>query len=135
MTRSTAFVVALIIAGSAPMRLHAQKTKPVAVADTTKKKFVGQWEGTYFSDHSGENALKITIARDTAWKGTIEFTADQPIPPAAMADLAITGSNVTWTQSVMGMSCVSSGAVIGESMKGEIKCGQMSIGFLLKKHS
>lgn len=109
----------------------AQAQRSAAVPDSVKKKFVGTWEGKYFSDHAGENTLKLVIARDTAWKATMDITSDMNLPTSSLASFKVDGNTVTWTQELMGATCESSGVLVAGTLKGEIKCGPGSIGFLL----
>jgi hypothetical protein len=133
MKRSIALALSLALAGTASA--HAQSAKPAAVADSTKKKFVGTWEGSYYSDHAPENALKLVIAHDTAWTATMDVTADHPVPTLQAHAIKVAGNTMTWTVDLMGGTCATSGVLLAGTLKGEIKCGDGSIGFLLHKRS
>src|SRR5262249_14403633 len=102
----------------------AQATpKPPQASLTTL--FVGVWDGRLVPDHGPTGGMQVTIARDSAWKVSIEMAhSDQPIANR-VTDVKTDGKKMSWSQDVMGMTCNSSVIVNGEKMTGEAACGQM----------
>jgi hypothetical protein len=103
----------------------AQATRK-APQDSLSTRFVGVWDGRFVADHGPTGGMQVTIARDSAWKVSIEMAhGDQPIANR-VTDVKADGKKMSWSQDVMGMACTSSVTVDGEKMTGEAACGQMS---------
>jgi hypothetical protein len=133
MMRKTMVILGLVALCASRADAQGAAAKPAAAADSASRKFVGSWEGRYYSDHAPENDLKLVISRDTAWKATMEITSEMNLPIAQMAEFTVEGNNAWWKQSLMGETCETTAALIGGTLKGEIRCGHASIGFVLKR--
>jgi hypothetical protein len=127
MKRRYALIAALVVGGTSPV--FAQQAE--ARADSAAQQIVGSWEGTFESDH-GTGSFRLIVARDTGWKVTAALDMGQEIA-TAISDFKVAGNTVTWTQSLMGMSCKASAVLAAGTLRGETNCGQGAIGYLLRK--
>jgi hypothetical protein len=104
---------------------HAQTTaKPDSDSLTTR--FVGVWDGRFVTDHGPAGGMQVTVAKDTAWKVSIEMAHGDQAIPSRVTSVTVAGKTISWSQDVMGMTCAASATVDGANMTGEASCGQMS---------
>jgi hypothetical protein len=98
------------------------------------ERIVGRWEGTYAS-HGPNGNMTLVVARDTGLKADVTFTADQPFAAGPAGAFAVNGSDVTWTQTLMGFACRASGVLddAGRTLKGDMDCGHAGLSFVLTK--
>jgi hypothetical protein len=130
-----ALVAALAVA--APAYAQHPMTPEHGAAHAAAKpaeRVVGRWEGTYAS-HGPNGNMTLVVARDTALKADVTFTADQPFAVGPAAAFAVNGSDVTWTQTLMGFACRASGVLddAGRTLKGDMDCGHAGLSFVLTK--
>ena len=126
------FALVLLFSAVCVLPAGAQKSQPTP-ADSAKAKFAGTWEGTYQSDHAPDGGMRLTVARDSVWKATLDISADQPIPTREVTDFEVDGNNVYWNQELMGMPCKSSAVLVDGTLKGETNCGHGGLTFTLRK--
>ena len=99
--------------------------KPDAKSDSTIAQLIGNWEGSVYSDHAPESALKLTFARGTAFKVTVSIlSSGQEFVTGTSADLKVDGNSVTWSLGLMEQSCKGSGVLIAGALKGDFTCGE-----------
>jgi hypothetical protein len=107
--------------------------KPHAPAPTAKDadRLTGTWEGTYQAQHNG--GMELVVARDSAWKASMQLTADHPFPPLDLRDFTVDGTKVSWGNDLMGTPCKATAVVDGAKMTGQMACGTFSLSFTLAK--
>ncbi|MEO7360687.1 MAG: hypothetical protein ABI120_10180 [Gemmatimonadaceae bacterium] len=109
--------------------------KPDAKSDSTIAQLTGHWEGSVYSDHAPESALKLTFARGTAFKVTVSIVSNgQEFVTAESTDLKVDGNSVSWSLGLMEQSCKGTGVLIAGALKGDFACGEHGgITYLAKK--
>ena len=129
MIRKIALTMALL--ASSVHVARAQAARPVRDSLTTR--FVGVWDGSFVTNHGPGGGMQVTVARDTAWKVSIEMAHDDQAIPTRVTDVKVIGKTISWTQDVMGMTCAASAVVDGTSMTGDATCGQASFKMELQR--
>ena len=114
---SRMFHVALLAAAVAATSVSAQG-KPTA----DEQKFIGVWEGPYQSDQAPPGGLRLTIAKDTAWKVSMEVVSDQALPAGDITDFKREGNTISWNQEISGLMCKASATLTDGTLKGESHC-------------
>ena len=112
--------VLLAVAFSGPA---AAQGKPTA----DEQKFIGTWEGPYQSDQAAPGGLRLVIAKDSVWKVTMEVVSDQPIPAGEITDFKREGTTISWSQLIMGMTCVAQATLTEGTLRGESNCDSGAI--------
>ena len=109
--------------------------KPNAKSDSTIAQLVGNWEGSVYSDHAPESALKLTFARGTAFTVTISImSSGQEFVTGEATELKVDGNSVSWNVGLMQQACKGSGVLIAAALKGDFTCGEMAgITYLARK--
>jgi hypothetical protein len=114
--------------------LAQSTTAKSAPSDSITTALVGTWEGKYQSDH-GAGAFTMVLGHDSAWTASMEMAMPDGSGtiPTKVSGFKVSGSNVTWTQELMGMACQSAAVLAAGTLRGETSCGQGSIGYVLRK--
>lgn len=96
-------------------------------------RLVGTWEGTV--ELQGQTGgMELLVARDSAWRVTMQFHVDHPFPAVAVRDFKVVGDTVSWTNDLMASACSSSALLEKAShMKGQMVCGERTLGFSLTR--
>jgi hypothetical protein len=109
---------------------HAQTASP---RGSDPHDILGVWEGKYTSNHAPSGPLKITIAKDSVVKATMDFGTSLHVPHSSFKTITHEGNRIEWTQELMGTACTGTGTVDGGKFKGEITCGPGVINFEVRK--
>jgi hypothetical protein len=111
----------------------AQGPRVNAPPDSAKA-LIGSWEGSYVSDHAPTGAMKLVIGKDTVLKVTsLAMAMGNDMPVISTRNFAVTPTDISWTQDMMGMSCEATAILKNGQMKGTIVCGHASVTFTLNK--
>lgn len=112
----------------------AQHPLAKAAPDSITNALVGTWEGQYQTDH-GSGGFRMIIARDSVWTASLDMAAPDGSGsiPTQMSNFKVSGSNVTWTQELMGMSCKATAVLAAGTLRGETTCDHGSVGYVLRK--
>jgi hypothetical protein len=113
--------------------VQAQASRPGAAQDSAKAKFAGTWEGSFESDHAPNGTVRLVLARDTEWKGTLEIVSNAHMPAAAIQNFEVSGNTITFTQDRAGSSCTASAQLEAGALKGQMSCGHGGISFVLRR--
>jgi hypothetical protein len=120
----------LTIAVSRPATAQAAK----AATPDSAKALIGSWEGSYTSDHAPTGAMKLVIGKDTVLKvSSLAMTMGNDMPVIATRNFAVSPTDISWTQDMMGMSCEATAILKNGQMKGTIVCAHASVTFTLNK--
>ena len=111
----------------------AQSSKPDLGADKVATRLVGDWEGSYQTDHGPGGPLSMRFAKDSAWKATAEIISGSQTIPTRVTDVSVDGNTVAWTQELMGMSCKASAVLDGSELKGKTECEHGSMTMVMRK--
>ena len=130
--KCSAIALCLLVCG---VPLAAQHPTPALTAADVNKLLIGTWAGPYSADHGPPGGITLNIARDTAWKVSMELLAGGELVPTTIRDFKVEGTNVAWSQDLMGMSCRAAVVVTHDALRGETECGNghVAIGYLLRK--
>jgi hypothetical protein len=132
MIRIAAVAISLTVACTSTA-LAQSKTAKSAPADSITTALVGTWEGEYHTDH-GTGAFTMVIKRDSAWTASMDMGApDGGTVPTRVSEFKVSGTNVTWTQDLMGMSCKAAAVLAAGTLRGETTCDHGSVGDVLRK--
>jgi hypothetical protein len=129
-----ALLAALAVAAPAYAQ-HPTAAQPASrSAEKPADRVVGRWEGTYAS-HGPNGSMTLVVARDTALRAEVTFTADQPFAASRVAAFAVDGADVSWTQTLMGFPCRATAVLddTGRRLKGDMDCGHAGLSFVLTK--
>jgi hypothetical protein len=115
----------------------AQHPGQKAANPNIEQQLIGTWEGPFKSDHLS-GTMRLVIAKDTAWKVGLELLSEHPLAPSQVTNFKIDGYDLSWIQTLMGMSCSSSAVfdprlIRDDALKGETSCGHGGLSFVLKK--
>lgn len=130
MIRRLALTIALLVAFTQASR--AQSATAKAPTDSLVARFVGVWDGRFTTDH-GNGGIQITVAKEAAWKMSVEMSHGDQAFPVGASDVKVSGKTITWSQEVMGNSCPATVTVNGQNMTGEVSCSDMTIKLELEK--
>jgi hypothetical protein len=130
MIRRFALTIALLVASTHASRAQGAPVK--ASADSLEARFVGVWDGRFTTDHAA-GGIQITVAKETAWKMSVEMSHGDQAFPVGTSDIKVSGKTISWTQDVMGSSCPATATVNGQNMTGEVSCSNMTIKLELEK--
>lgn len=132
-TIATALILSALL--SSPAFAQHPGAKPDAKSDSTITQLIGSWEGSVYSDHAPESALKLTFARATVFKVTVSIVSSgQEFVTAESTDLKVDGNSVSWSLGLMEQSCQGTGVLIAGTLKGDFTCGEHGgITYLAKK--
>jgi len=123
----------LCLSALSASRATAQHPSSKSAADSVATELVGTWAGQYQTDHAPPGMFTLTIVKDTGWTAKMEMTSgDQPFPTRVI-DFTVNGSNVSWTQELMGMTCKGSAVLAAGTLRGETSCDHASVGYVLRK--
>jgi hypothetical protein len=133
MIRIAAVALSLTLVGTSSALAQSKSPKAPAT-DSIATALVGTWEGKYQSDH-GAGAFTMVLGHDSAWTASMEMAMPDGSGtiPTKVSGFKVSGSNVTWTQELMGMACQSAAVLAAGTLRGETSCGQGSIGYVLRK--
>jgi hypothetical protein len=121
----------LTVAISSPSLAQGAK---VNTPPDSAKALIGSWEGSYVSDHAPTGAMKLVIGKDTVLKVTsLAMAMGNDMPVISTRNFAVTPTDISWTQDMMGMSCEATAILKNGQMKGTIVCGHASVTFTLNK--
>jgi hypothetical protein len=121
----------LTIAVSTPS--FAQGPKVNAAPDSAKA-LIGSWEGSYVSDHAPSGAMKLVIGKDSVLKvSSLAMAMGNDMPVISTRNFAVSPTDISWTQDMMGMTCEATAILKNGQMKGTIVCGHGSVTFTLNK--
>jgi hypothetical protein len=130
--RIAAITVAALLA-SVSAYAQSPTSKPAAGGDKATISFVGEWEGTYQTDHGPGGSMSMRIAKDSIWKATAEVLSGSQAMPTRVTNVSVEGNTITWTQELMGMSCKASAVLDGTEMKGTTACEHGSMTMVMRK--
>lgn len=130
---ATAFFLSALLAS--PVFAQHPGAKPDAKSDSTIMQLVGNWEGSVYSDHAPESALKLTFTRGTTFKVNVSIVSNgQEFVTAESTDLKVDGSSVSWSLGLMEQSCKGTVLLLAGALKGDFTCGEHGgITYLAKK--
>jgi hypothetical protein len=130
--RIAALTIAALLASAAA---HAQSptSKPVVGGDKATVSFVGEWEGTYQTDHGPGGPMSMRITKDSIWKATAEILSGSQTIPTRVTSVLVDGNTIAWTQELMGMSCKASAVLDGAEMRGTTECEHGSMTMVMRK--
>jgi len=121
----------LTIAGSTPS--IAQGPKVIAAPDSATA-LIGSWEGSYVSDHAPSGAMKLVIGKDSVLKvSSLAMAMGNDMAVVPTRNFAVSPTDISWTQDMMGMTCEATAILKNGQMKGTIVCGHGSVTFTLSK--
>jgi hypothetical protein len=132
---ASAFVFAFVGASSALAQHPTQHpTKNSPLSDSTIAALVGAWEGSVYSDHAPESALKMKFTKSPTFGITVSIVSGgNEFVDGAATDLKVDGTSLTWKQGLMQTECKGSAELIAGSLKGAFDCGHGGVTFLAKK--
>jgi hypothetical protein len=130
--RIAAVTIAALLA-SAPAHAQSPTSKPVAGGDKAPSSFVGEWEGTYQTDHGPGGSMSMHITKDSTWKATAEILSGSQTIPTRITSVSVDGNTIVWTQELMGMSCKASAVLDGAEMRGATECEHGSMTMVMRK--
>ena len=130
------FVNTFALTASVSNPLAAQSAAAIkAATPDSSKALIGAWEGSYTSDHAGSGAMKLVVAKDSALTVTSLALAMQgEMQTVPVRNFAVTTTDISWIQDMMGMACEATAVLKNGQMKGAIVCGHGSVTFTLSKH-
>jgi hypothetical protein len=131
-----ALVLSLLCAPAAfaqhPTQQPAPKNSPQT--DSTIAALVGTWEGSVYSDHASDVALKMVFTKTPALGVVVSIMSNGTEHVDAPAtELKVEGTSVTWKQGLMQTSCKGTATLIGGDLKGGFDCGMGGVTYLAKK--
>lgn len=124
-------IVALL--ASAPAHAQSPTSKPVVGGDKPTISFVGEWEGTYQTDHGPGGPMSMRITKDSIWSATAEVMSGSQTIPTRITSMSVDSNSIAWTQELMGMSCKASAVLDGAEMKGTTECEHGSMTMVMHK--
>jgi hypothetical protein len=130
--RIAAITIAVLLV-SVPVRAQLPTSKPAVGGDKATISFVGEWEGTYQTNHGPGGSMSMRIAKDSIWKATAEVLSGSQAMPTRITNVSVEGNTITWTQELMGMSCKASAVVDGAELKGTTACEHGSMTMVMRK--
>ena len=121
----------LTIAVSTPGAAQGPK---VNTTPDSAKALIGSWEGSYVSDHAPTGAMKLVIGKDSVLKvSSLSMAMGNDMPVIATRSFAVSSTDISWIQDMMGMSCEATAILKNGQMKGTIVCAHASVTFTLNK--
>ena len=90
MIRRLALTIALLVASTQASRAQGAPAK--APADSLAARFVGVWDGRFTTDHAA-GGIQITIAKDAAWKLSVEMSHGDQAFPVGTSDVKVVGQD------------------------------------------
>ena len=128
-------IIAALASLYAAHHLHAQAPAKVvaATADTTAR-LAGTWQGTYSMQNGPTGALKLVIAKDSVLS-IVQFAAemDGNMQDMTTSKFAITSSEISWNQELMGQVCGTTAILKGAELRGVMLCGHGAVNFVMTK--
>jgi len=100
---------------------------------------LGSWTGTVSSHHGVSSDMTLSIAHDSLHRMTFTMHTDQSHPAGIVADVALKGDTLRWTQSVSGKSCKATSVLSAATpravatMQGTLVCEDRETVFSLRK--
>ena len=100
---------------------------------------LGHWTGTSHSLEGASSRFDVTVANDKQGNVTLKMDTDEPVRAGAASHVTFQGSTVHWTQDISGTPCQVSAdvsvatALVPDTMKGSMTCGDGDITFALQK--
>lgn len=128
--------VAIVAALLSSSQAHTQQAtaKPSPQTDSTVTALVGTWEGSVYTDHAPEMALKITFTKGHALGATVSITSGgTEYVDGESTELKVDGTAIAWKQGLMQTSCKANAVLISGALKGTFDCGGGGATFLAKK--
>ena len=127
------FGIALLFTVVVSTPTFAQAGKTNTTPDSAKA-LIGSWEGSYTSDHAPTGAMKLTISKDSVLKvSSLAMAMGNDMPVISTRNFAVTTTDISWTQDMMGMSCEATAILKNGQMRGTIVCAHASVNFTLNK--
>lgn len=124
--------LSLFSATSALAQHPTPKVSPQA--DSTITALMGTWEGSVFSDHAPETALKMIFTKSPEFGVAVSIrSGSQEFADGPATDMKVDGNGANWNQGLMQTTCKASAQLIAGALKGEFNCGAGSVTFLAKK--
>jgi len=132
MIRIAAVALAFTTICASPALAQHPSVKPAP--DSITNALIGTWEGQYQTDH-GSGAFTMIIGKDSVWTASLDMVSPDggSSIPTRMSNFKVSGSNVTWTQELMGMSCKAAAVLAAGTLRGETTCDHGSVGYVLRK--
>lgn len=122
-----ALMLPLLAVAGAP--LAAQQPAPPTVA----LPLIGTWEGTFQSDHVLPGPMRLVVARDSAWRVTMQVRANDQEFTSVASEVALEGNVLSWQHETMGQSCRGHVMLDGALLRGETSCGAGGLSFALTR--
>jgi hypothetical protein len=115
----TAIPALLLALAAAPLAAQGSNNQDVS------RRIQGVWEGAYESAQVPPGSLKLTIGREgEAWKVTLEVFTEQPPPAGEVRNFSVSGSKLSWVQTIAEMECASTATLENGLLKGSAECIQ-----------
>jgi hypothetical protein len=133
MLHKIAAVTIAVLVASVPAHAQSPTSKPAAGGDKATISFVGEWEGTYQTDHGPGGSMSMRIAKDSIWKATAEVLSGSQAMATRITSVSVDGNTIAWTQELMGMSCKASAVLEAAEMKGTTVCEHGSMTMVMRK--
>ncbi|MBC8088606.1 MAG: hypothetical protein H7Z40_15185 [Phycisphaerae bacterium] len=134
MKRYITFAVAMAFTGAASASAQHPTPKNSPQTDSTITALVGTWEGSVYSDHAPESALKMTFTKGAELSVIVSIlSSGQEFVDGAATELKVEGTGLTWKQGLMQTSCKVSAVLIAGALKGGFDCGHGGVTFLARK--
>lgn len=130
MIHIVAVALSLVTFGASPA--IAQHSILTPRADSIATALIGTWQGEYQTDH-GSGPFTLVISKDSVWKATMDMSSANGPIPTNVSNFTVVGSNVSWTQDLMGMSCKGAAVLAAGTLRGETTCERGSMGYVLRK--
>ena len=112
------FIPMALVAAAISSPALAQGKQPTA----DERRFIGIWEGPYQSDQAPPGGLRLTIAKDSVWKVSMEVISDQPLPAGDVTEFKREGDSISWLQEISGLICKATATFTSGTLKGESNC-------------
>ncbi|MDB4908914.1 MAG: hypothetical protein JWO05_3698 [Gemmatimonadetes bacterium] len=127
-------LAALVAAHLAHAQAPAQASAAKAAATDTTARLAGTWQGTYSMPNGPSGALKLVIAKDSALSIT-QFAAemDGSMQEMTTSKFAITTTEISWSQELMGQVCGTTAVLKGAELRGVMLCGHGAVSFVMTK--
>lgn len=138
MHRFFAPALAIALLGASPSfaqhPIQQPTSKKFPQTDSTITALLGTWEGSVYSDHAPESALKMTFTKSPEFGVVVSvISSGQEFVDAAATEMKVDGTSLTWKQGLMQTSCKVSALLIAGALKGSFDCGQGGATYLAKK--
>ena len=134
MIRQISFALALTLGATARLAAQHPTAHPAgAPKQDLKARWGGTWDGTYQSDHAPDGNIRLVLAQDSTWTGTLSVFMPNNTMSVPVSDVRFDDDKVTWKQTLMGQPCTASAKLDGATLKGETQCGHGGLMFVMTR--